>query len=294
MYLSELFQKKKCLFSCEIFPPKKNSEIETVYRTISGLQQLHPDFISVTCGAGGSAVEDNLTVRIASHVKEKYGIEPLAHLTCVNTSRNNLEETIVFLKKNRIENVLALRGDRVDGNTATDFAYAAELISLIKRKGNFYIAAACYPEGHPESSNRTEEIRHLKEKVEAGASHLISQLFFNNENFYAFINEVHTAGVHVPIEAGIMPAVDKRLIEKIVSLCSATLPPKLSRILSRFEKHPSMLFEAGIDYATEQIIDLISSGVQGIHLYTMNNPVVAEKIIHNIGGLLMEVNGRRP
>ncbi|MDR2781575.1 MAG: methylenetetrahydrofolate reductase [NAD(P)H] [Holosporaceae bacterium] len=292
MYLSELFKRKKCLFSCEIFPPKKVSDLDSVYQTVSGLQRLHPDFISVTCGAGGSAPGDNLTVKVASHIKEKYGIEPLAHLTCVNTSRSNLEKTIDLLKKNHIDNLLALRGDRVSDYGATDFAYASELISLIRQRGDFYVAAACYPERHPESRNKSEDILHLKEKVEAGASHLISQLFFNNNDFYTFVEDVRAIGINVPIEAGIIPAVDKRRIERIVSLCSATLPTKLLNILNRFENDQDALFEAGIDYATEQIMDLISSGVQGIHLYTLNNPAVAEKIVKNIGGLLMEVNGK--
>jgi methylenetetrahydrofolate reductase (NADPH) len=186
--------------------------------------------------------------------------------------------------------VLALRGDRLKDNVAADFSYAYELISMVRQKGGFYIAAACYPEGHPESSSRTEEIRHLKEKVDAGSSHLISQLFFNNDDFFAFLKEARAAGINVPIEAGIMPVIDKRLIEKIVSLCGATLPAKFSRMLDRFEGSPDTLFEAGIAYATEQIMDLISAGVQGIHLYTMNNPAVAERIAQNIGGLLREVN----
>ncbi|MDR2681945.1 MAG: methylenetetrahydrofolate reductase [NAD(P)H] [Holosporaceae bacterium] len=293
MYLSELFQRKKCLFSFEIFPPKKNSDTTAIYQTIANLQRLRPDFISVTCGAGGSSCDDNITVKIAHHIKKEYGIEALAHLTCVNSSRQNLEETLAFLREKQIDNVLALRGDRVKDCNASDFAYAHELISLVKREGGFYIAAACYPEGHPESHNRADDIRHLKEKVDAGASHLISQLFFANEDFYRFMDEIRAAGIDVPVEAGIMPAVDKCLIEKIVALCGATLPTKLSRLLNRFESSPATIFDAGIAYATEQIMDLISAGVQGIHLYTMNNPIVAEKITQNIGNLLKEVNGEQ-
>ncbi|MDR2794506.1 MAG: methylenetetrahydrofolate reductase [NAD(P)H] [Holosporaceae bacterium] len=293
MYLSDLFQRKKCLFSFEIFPPKKDSAEGEIHKIIAHLAQLHPDFISVTCGAGGSAANDNITVKTAGYIKKEHGIESLAHMTCVNSSRRSLEETLDLLKENHLENVLALRGDRLKDSYAGDFAYVQELICLIKRKGGFHIAAACYPEGHPESGDSAEDVRHLKEKVDAGASHLISQLFYDNGDFYRFMDKVRAVGVDVPVEAGIMPAVDKHRIEKIVTLCGATLPTKLSRMLSCFEKSPAALFDAGIAYATEQIIDLISSGVQGIHLYTMNNPAVAEKITHNVENLLREVNGER-
>ncbi|MDR1375355.1 MAG: methylenetetrahydrofolate reductase [NAD(P)H] [Holosporaceae bacterium] len=289
MYLSELFQRKRCVFSCEIFPPKKNSDIDSINQTILGLERIHPDFISVTCGAGGCSIGDNLTIKVAKRIKE-YGLEPLVHLTCVNSSCRNLEETVALLKENNIDNILALRGDRAENSTASDFAYASDLISFIRQKGDFYVVAACYPEGHPESNDMAKEILHLKEKIEAGAGHLISQLFFDNDRFYAFMNKLHAAGIDVPVEAGIMPVVDKRFIEKIVSLCGATLPVKFLKMLDRFKNSPAAFFEAGIAYATEQIVDLISAGVRGIHLYTMNNPDVAEKIAKNIEDLLRNVN----
>jgi methylenetetrahydrofolate reductase (NADPH) len=290
MYLSELLRQKKCLFSFEIFPPKKISDIDAIYRLVSSLQRLCPDFISITCGAGGSSVGDNLTAKIACYIKKEYDIEPLAHLTCINSSRNNIEEVLSYLKTNSITNVLALRGDRIKDGAATDFMHASDLVSLIRRKGGFYIAAACHPEGHPESRSKMENIHYLKEKIEAGASHLMSQLFFDNDIFYTFMNEVRAANITVPVGAGVMPIVSKLLIEKIVSLCGATLPSKFSGILNRFEDNPTALFEAGIDYATEQIVGLISFGVQGIHLYTMNNAIVAEKITKNIANSLREVN----
>ncbi|MDR2268198.1 MAG: methylenetetrahydrofolate reductase [NAD(P)H] [Holosporaceae bacterium] len=291
MYISELFQKKKCLFSHEIFPPQKETDVGKVYETIASLQLLRPDFISVTCGAGGSAVGDNITAKIAHHIKKEYGIESLVHLTCVNSSRSSMEETLAFLRENDLYNILALRGDRTQSSTAADFAYASDLISLIKQKKCFYIAAACHPEGHPESSTKEENIRHLKEKVDAGASHLISQLFFDNDAFYVFLDEIGAANITIPVEAGIMPIVNKRLIDKIVTLCGASSPPKFLEILNRFGNSPASLFDAGIDYATEQIVDLISHGVRGIHLYTMNNPVVAERITKNIRGVLEKING---
>ncbi|MDR1334332.1 MAG: methylenetetrahydrofolate reductase [NAD(P)H] [Holosporaceae bacterium] len=293
MHLSELFQKKKCVFSYEIFPPQKKTDINKIYDTVAGLQLLRPDFISVTCGAGGSSVQDNLTAKIAHHIKKEYGIESLVHMTCVNCCRANLEETLAFLEENQLDNILALRGDRIQDSTATDFAHASDLISLIKQRGGFHIAAACHPEGHPESPTRAENIRHLKEKVDAGASHLITQLFFDNGAFYNFMDEVCAANITVPVDAGIMPIVNKRLIEKIVTLCGASLPPNFLKILNRFENFPTSLFDAGIDYATEQIVDLISHGVRGIHLYTMNSPIVAERITRNVEELLKKTNGEQ-
>ncbi|MDR1012415.1 MAG: methylenetetrahydrofolate reductase [Coxiellaceae bacterium] len=288
MHLSELFQKKRCLFSYEIFP---QSDIDKVYSTIRSLQLLYPDFISITCGAGGNSVKDNLTAKIACHIKKEYDIESLVHMTCINSSYSNLEEILNFLKENQVTNILALRGDLPQSNTTTDFAHARDLISLIKQKEDFHITAACYPEGHQESPSKLEDIRYLKEKVEAGASHLISQLFFDNNIFYAFMDEICNADITVPVSAGIMPIVSKRLIEKIVTLCGAFLPPKFLETLNRFENSPVSLFNAGIDYATEQIIELISRGTRGIHLYTMNNPIVAEKITKNIKACLEKNNG---
>jgi methylenetetrahydrofolate reductase (NADPH) len=267
--------------------------MEAVYQLTASLRQLHPDFISITCGAGGSAIGDNLTAKIACYIKKEHNIEPLAHLTCVNSSRESVEEVLAYLKAHHIDNVLALRGDRIQDSTATDFVHASDLVSLIRQKGGFYVAAACHPEGHPESRSRTENIRYLQEKVEAGASHLISQLFFDNEVFYRFADEVRAAHMTIPVEAGIMPIVNKHLVERIVSLCGATVPAKFSSILSRFEDDPAALFDAGIDYATEQIMDLLSFGVPGIHLYTMNNATVAERMTKNIAGALQGVNDDR-
>jgi methylenetetrahydrofolate reductase (NADPH) len=194
------------------------------------------------------------------------------------------------LKEKHIDNVLALRGDRGKDSSLTDFKYASELISLVRQGWEFHISAACYPEGHPESSDKIEDIKYLKKKVDAGASHLVSQLFFNNDDFYSFMDNVRSAGITVPIGAGIMPVVNKNQIGRIVALCGASLPSKFSRMISRFENDPGALEDAGIAYATEQIADLISSGVQEIHLYTMNNPAVAEKITRNIEGMLKSVN----
>ncbi|MCX7615304.1 MAG: methylenetetrahydrofolate reductase [NAD(P)H] [Clostridiales bacterium] len=290
MYLSELFQKKKCVLSFEVFPPKKESNIDTIYNTLEDLQNLRPDFISVTYGAGGYAAGTNLTVDIATHMKENYGIEPLAHLTCVNSTREDVLHVLKLLKEHNICNVLALRGDRVPGSVTADFTYASELVELVSSAGGFNIAGACYPETHCESKSKIEDIKNLKIKVDSGVSHLISQLFFDNNAFFSFMEKARIAGISVPIQAGIMPVVNKNQIERIVSLCGASLPQKFVKIINRFEHNKDALRDAGIAYAVEQCVDLISNGAEGIHIYTMNNPYVARKITECIGGLIQCVN----
>lgn len=290
MRLSELFINKKCVLSYEVFPPKKESNIATIYDTLENLQNLRPDFISVTYGAGGYTGVTNLTVEIATQIKEKYNIEPLAHLTCVNSTRDYVLQVLHELKENNICNVLALRGDRMPGSETTDFTYASELVELIRKAGGFNIVGACYPEVHCESKNSIEDVKNLKTKVDAGASHLISQLFFDNKAFFSFVEKAQIAGIHVPVQAGIMPVVNKSQIERIVSLCGASLPPKFVKVMNRFEHNKEALRDAGIAYAVEQCVDLISNGVDGIHIYTMNNPYVARKITESIGGLIHCVN----
>ncbi len=292
MDLSKLFRRKKCILSYEVFPPKKESGISTIYSTLESLKSLRPDFISVTYGAGGYlAGGGNPTVEIAARIKESCGIEPLAHLTCVNSTEDYIEEELKRLKERGIRNVLALRGDRVPGRDVSDFRYASELVSLIRETGGFNIVGACYPEGHVEARDIEEDFENLKKKVDAGVSHLISQLFFDNGDFLAFLERARKGGVHVPIQAGIMPVVNKNQIERIVSLCGASLPSKFAKVMSRFEHSPDALRDAGIAYAVEQCVDLISNGVDGIHIYTMNNPYVARKITESISGLIECVNG---
>lgn len=292
MKLSERFKEKRVVLSLEVFPPKKGGPIDTIYATLEGLCPLQPDFISVTYGAGGNRA-DRSTIQIASLIKNRYHIEPVAHLTCVNSTRQQVEETLGELKKEGIENILALRGDvNPDNPPQTDFRYASELIKTVKAAGDFHICAACYPEGHSECPSMEEDIAHLREKVDAGASHLISQLFFDNADFYHFRELARRKGITVPIEAGIMPVLNKRQIERMVSMCGASIPRPLARLLSRYESDAAALREAGIAYAIQQIIDLIGNSVQGIHLYTMNNPDVAQKIISSIGDILRCENGR--
>lgn len=286
MKISQKFSTKDTVFSFEIFPPKPTSPIDTIYNTLEALKDLKPDFISVTFGAGGS-ISDNRTVELSSLVKNKYGIEALAHLTCVNSRKESINQILQELKENNIENILALRGDIPEtGLTDGDFEYASELIEYLTPNNDFGIAAACYPEGHSESPSLDQDLDALKIKVEAGAEHLVSQLFFDNNFFYEFLDLATQKNINVPIQAGIMPVANKRQIERIVSLCGVAIPTKFLKIMDKYEHDKQALMDAGIAYATEQIIDLISSGVRGIHLYTMNNPYIARKITENISTVL--------
>lgn len=270
----------------EVFPPKRDNPIETIYNTLDQLQDVQPDFISVTYGASGS-LADNSTCEIASAIKHKYGIESAAHLTCVNSTREEVSEVLKRLHDNGVENILALRGDIVpDVPPKEEFKHASQLITFIKESPyEFGISGACYPEGHLDSKTQVEDILNLKKKVEAGAEHLISQLFFDNELFYDFLDKVRIAGIEVPVEAGIMPVVNKKQIERMVSLCGASLPRKFTKMMSRYENKPEAMRDAGIAYAVNQIADLVSQGVDGIHLYTMNNPYIAKRISESVRSL---------
>lgn len=286
MQIASLFQEKKTVLSFEVFPPKKTSPVETIYSTLDDLKDLKPDFISVTYGAGGNA-GDTATCDIASAIKQKYHIEPLAHLTCVNYTKEEILHILDRLEQSGIENILALRGDiNPDIPPKNEFQYASELVEFIKKRGGFYVSGACYPEGHISSDNIVDDILNLRKKVDAGAEHLISQLFFDNDFFYSFREKAILAGIKVPIEAGIMPVVNKAQIERMVTLCGASLPSKFTKMLQRFEYSPQALRDAGIAYAVDQIVDLISQGVEGIHLYTMNNSYIARKISDSISGLI--------
>lgn len=285
MKTSSLFAEKTVL-SFEIFTPKRTDSPRTIYETIAALKNLNPDFISVTYGAGGSG-SNRGTMQIASTVKNIYNIESVAHLPCINLSRR---EVLVMLEQFRaahIENILALRGDMNPSFPPKhDFAHASDLVAFIKENGDFNVIGACYPEGHPESESIVDDIRNLKTKVGAGAEQLISQLFFDNAYFYAFREKAMIAGIDVPIEAGIMPVVNKKQIERMVTLCKVGLPKKFLAVMNRYEHNPIAMRDAGIAYAVDQIIDLIAEGVDGIHLYTMNNPYIAQRIYEAVHNLL--------
>ena len=290
MHIKDIFKEKKVVFSFEIFPPKTTSSVDTIYNTLEALKDLKPDFISVTYGAGGSTI-DNKTTLLSSLIKNKYGIESVAHLTCIGSTKEDIKTILEDLKKNSIENILALRGDIPEGKMLSgEFSYAYELISYIKEYGNFGVSAACYPEGHLECEDLELDIKRLKQKVDSGADHLVSQLFFNNNVFYDFLERCSQKNINVPIEAGIMPVINKRQIERITSLCGVEIPKKFKKIMEKYEHNPEALRDAGIAYAVEQIVDLLSSGVKGIHLYTMNNPLVARRITESIGSIITTLN----
>lgn len=288
MKISELFQTRTVL-SFEVFPPKRGGSVESLYRTAEELAALNPDFISVTCGAGGHG--SGGTVEIASWIKERCGTESVAHLPCLYLSRGEALETLRELRERGVENILALRGDRVDGRAEKgDFRFAGDLARFIRANGDFHVSGACYPEGHMESGGLVPDIHHLKRKVDEGVDHLISQLFFDNRLFYRFRDHAAIAGITVPIQAGIMPVVNKRQIERMVSLCGATLPDKFVKMMRRYEHNETAMRDAGIAYAVNQIVDLVTQGVDGIHLYTMNNPLVAKRIYYAIQSLVSAQN----
>lgn len=286
MNISNLFKGERPVFSLEIFPPKKTSGIEGLYKTLAGSHDIKPDFISVTYGAG-SGEASNQTAEIASYIKNILGIEPLAHLTCVNGDKASIRENISSLTAKGVENILALRGDLLEGKELGEFKHASDLAKFIKETNeNINIVGACYPEGHNEAETLDKDIDNLKYKLDAGVSHLITQLFFDNDKFYTFRDKVRAVGIDTPIEAGIMPIVTTRQIERTIALSGASLPSDFTHIVSRYSNNPEALFHAGIAYAIEQIYELVEHGVDGIHLYTMNNPRVAKEVYDGIKQIL--------
>lgn len=286
MKISEIHRQKKNVLSFEIFPPKKDEELKNIDTTLEILCELQPDFISVTFGAGGSS-NHNKTIRLAKKIKEEYHVEPVVHLTCLCYDRAEIDEFSKELAAEGIQNVLALRGDRnPEVPEKKDFAHASDLITYLKQTGDFCIAGACYPECHPESAGRVEEMRHLKQKVDAGAQVLLSQLFFDNNFFYRFVEDCRIAGIDVPVTPGIMPVINASQIKRMVTMCGASLPQRFERIIRKYERNKEALFDAGMSYALSQIIDLLANDVDGIHLYTMNNPAVARKICEGIKNIL--------
>ncbi len=286
MKISSLFGKGKTVLSFEVFPPKKTSPVETIYDTLGQLKDLSPDFISVTYGAGGNAA-NTVTCDITSYIANTLNIPSVAHLTCVYSTKETVLKQLEMFREKGVENILALRGDvNPEIPRLHDFEYASDLTAFIKANGDFHVSGACYPEGHLEAPSIVEDIRNLRHKTDAGAEHLMSQLFFDNSAFYNFREKALIAGINVPIEAGIMPVVNKKQIERMVSMCGASLPAKFSKVMQKYENNPEALRDAGIAYAVDQIVDLISNGVDGIHLYTMNNPYVARKISESIKNLL--------
>ena len=282
MMISDIYKNKKRSLSFEIFPPKKDAELKNIDETLSILCELKPDFISVTFGAGGSS-NCNRTIELAKKIKYEYHVEPVVHLTCLCYDKAEIDEFSRVLMQEGMQNILALRGDRNPNVPEKDeFKHASDLIAYLKEKGDFCIAGACYPECHPESENRVSEMRNLKKKVDAGAEVLLSQLFFDNDRFFRFEEDCRIAGIDVPVIPGIMPVINAAQIQRMVTMCGASFPERFQKIIDKYVDNKEALFDAGMSYALSQIIDLLTSDIDGIHLYTMNNPVVAGKICEGI------------
>lgn len=289
--MKDYFSTPKPTYSFEIFPPKGSGDLASIFATIDELASLSPDLISVTYGAGGTSREN--TVEIASKIQNSYNIPSVAHLTCAGTSKAELTQILDKLQANGVKQILALRGDLAEGETLSDFKYASELIEYIKKSYDFTVFAACYPEKHPQAPTLEADIENLKRKADAGADVLITQLFFNNADFFSFRDKITAAGINLPVEAGIMPITSAKQVKRMVNLCGATLPDVIQRKLDAFGHNSMAMKEAGIAYAVEQISDLLASGVDGIHLYTMNQPSIAKRISESIRGMLYSKRVKR-
>lgn len=285
MKIRDILGQNRPTLSFEVFPPKTEDNYETVEAAAREIAKLSPSFMSVTYGAGGGT--SRYTVDIAAALNNEYHVPTLAHVTCVSSTREKVHHVLEELKARGIENVLALRGDiPKEGRLAHDYQYASELIGEIKQRGDFCVGAACYPEGHVESASKTEDIAHLKEKVEAGCDFLTTQMFFDNNILYNYLYRIREKGITVPVVAGIMPVTNVSQIKRICQMSGTYLPTRFKAIVDRFGDSPAAMKQAGIAYAAEQIIDLIANGVNGIHVYSMNKPDVAARIRENLSEIL--------
>lgn len=287
MKLSTLWKEKTVTLSFEAFPPKKDSDFDSVRFAVEQIAELKPDFMSVTYGAGGGT--SAYTAEIARIVQTGHGVPALAHLTCVSSNRDRIHQELEHLKAAGIENILALRGDYPEGYDPAaprDYRYAADLVREIKAYGGFCIGAACYPEGHTECRSQEEDLLHLKEKVDCGVDFLTTQMFFDNSALYSFLFQAQRVGIDLPVLAGIMPVTNAAQITRILSLSGTTLPTRFRMILDKFRDRPDAMKQAGIVYAAEQIVDLVANGIRGIHVYTMNKPDVAARLRDNLSEVL--------
>ena len=284
MRIVDILRDGRVHLSCEIFPPKRFDGLRQVGDIAREIASLRPDFMSVTYGAAGST--PGHTLEIAKAV-QSCGVEPLCHLTCVQSTKEHVQQVLADIQSAGIHHVLALRGDLPrEGEPAHDFAYASELIDFIHRQGDFCVGAACYPEGHPESGGRLRDIEFLRRKVDAGVDFLTTQMFFDNGILYNFLFRMLRAGIDVPVCAGVMPICDARQVERVMKLSGSLMPPRFAAIADRFAHDPAAMTQAGIAVATEQIIDLIANGVNHIHLYTMNKPWIAKAVMSNLSDII--------
>lgn len=293
MKIIDIINQKDYMLSFEVFPPKTDSNYQSVEQAVRKIGALHPDYISITYGAGGGTSRH--TISIAAELKDKYNVNTMAHLTCVSSDKEQIRSRLDEIRAAGIENILALRGDIPPGMTSPfpgDYRYASELIHEIRRYGGFCIGGACYPEGHVESPDLRSDIACLKEKVDAGCDFLTTQMFFDNHILYNFLYKIREAGIMVPVVAGIMPVTNKKQIRRICQLSGTQLPQRFRMILDRFGDHPAAMKQAGIAYATEQIIDLMANGISAVHVYSMNHPDVAEKIQENLSEIVPSIQKR--
>lgn len=290
MKISELLKKETLSISFEVFPPKTETAFESVKTATEEIAKLRPSFMSVTYGAGGGT--SRYTLEIAKNIKELYGVPTLAHLTCVSSSRAMVEQKIEEIKAAGITNVMALRGDipahlENADRSNWDYQHAIDLVRELKeRNADFCIGGACYPEIHPESVNQKDDIKYLKEKVDAGCEFLTTQMFFDNNLLYAFLYKIREAGITVPVIPGIMPITNTNQIERAIKLSGSFIPQRFKSLVDKFGSDPAAMKQAGIAYATDQIIDLYANGITNVHVYSMNKPDVAEKIQNNLSDIL--------
>ena len=290
MKLSKLLESDKLSLSFEVFPPKTNTAFESVKHATEEIAKLRPAFMSVTYGAGGGTSQ--YTLDIAKNIKEQYSVPTLAHLTCVSSTKETVKEKIEQIRAAGIENVLALRGDLTPELAATDrsgwaYRHAIDLIHDLKQQApDLCIGCACYPEIHPESANQAEDIKYLKEKVDAGCSFMTTQMFFDNNLLYNFLYKIREAGITVPVLPGIMPITNGNQVEKAIKLSGSFIPVRFKSLVDKFGNNPAAMKQAGIAYATDQIIDLFANGIKNVHVYSMNKPEVAEAIMRNLSDIL--------
>lgn len=285
MKIKDLLARDQVTFSCEIFPPKKESGFQGVFQVADEICKLGVDFVSVTYGAGGSTTKK--TVEVASHIQNGQKTTALAHLTCIDSTKDQVQAQLAQLRQQGIENIMALRGDKPkDFTGGSDYVHAIDLVEEIRKAGGFCIGGACYPEGHMECPHKAEDIAHVREKVEAGCDFLTTQMFFDNNVYYNFLYQALSAGIQVPIIPGIMPIINANQVRRSRELSGAIMPPRFLAIADKFAENPLAMEQAGIAYATDQIVDLIANGVKYIHLYTMNRPRTAERILANLSHIL--------
>ncbi len=287
MKIKERLLDGKVHISFEVFPPKTDAKFDSVMDAVEKIAKLAPSFISVTYGAGGGTSKN--TVKIASHIQNNLGVDSIAHLTCVSSTKEEVGKRLAEMKEQGIQNILALRGDipqDADFPIPNQYQYAYQLIEDIKSQGDFCIGAACYPEGHVESVHKKDDIAHLKQKVECGVDFLTSQMFFDNSVFYNFLYRIREQGITVPVLPGIMPVTNGKQIARSCQLSGAVLPARFRAIVDKFGDNPDAMQQAGIAYATDQIIDLIANDIHNIHVYSMNKPGVAEAIMNNLSEIL--------